>query len=377
MMRSCDRLTRWTLCAVLFISMIIATTRASFFAERREQKRREREAKLAQRRTGENFVPKLPQTKEAKEWRKNRIEESLAKLDAYIKTAKQEKHPTSRNESAALDMLAPSEMHGHLSEDSETSFLEVGSRTKFAGAVVGGLANALFSRTTMCVMCSYILEMADRQVKASPRWANGGGGFFPGQVDFSPGENQGFFRTYPGGYLEMEESSAPIGSGKPIPPRMRRDAPSVAPAAVPMRMQSTEVLTSQSTEKAPPAIDTSPSPTTNYARAQNMYGMGSDNGMNQRGLEGKKMRVGRFTPRDFDRVDAQSEKSMEYQQMFKDLMDALDEICFKDLPTAYSQYCNLPYMNGEALVEFYLHDYEDWEICTKIFTCISGFYDGL
>ena len=33
-------------------------------------------------------------------------------------------------------------------------------------------------------------------------------------------------------------------------------------------------------------------------------------------LAGRKVRIGRFTPRDYDRVDSQSEKSMEYQQMF-------------------------------------------------------------
>jgi len=61
--------------------------------------------------------------------------------------------------------------------------------------------------------------------------------------------------------------------------------------------------------------------------------------------------------------------------MFNDLMNTLDDICFKDLPSEYTQYCDLPFKNGEALVEYYLHDYEDWEICTLIYSCVDGFYD--
>eukprot|EP00940_MAST-03C_sp_MAST-3C-sp2_P001661 g1661.t1 len=336
--------------------------------------------------TGDRGVPPkvdipsklLPQGQTEIDWRRKRIESSLKQLDELLRSPESGEHAVSRNESVQGHLMSRSEMNANMftSSSATTSFLETGSKTQFAGAVAGAALNMFFSRTTMCVMCSYILEMADRQVKASPRWANGGGGFFPGQVDFSPGENQGFFRTYPGGYLEMEErarskQSFPIGSGKPEPPRRSRRQRD--PEAMPMRMQSTGVQTSQ---RMPPAIDTSPGPITNYARAQNMYGMGTNE---KAPVEqaGKKMRVGRFTPRDFDRVDAQAEKSMEYQQMFKDLMDAFDEICFSDLPASYSQYCNLIFHNGEALVEFYLHDYEDWEICTKIFTCIAGFYDDI
>ena len=115
-----------------------------------------------------------------------------------------------------------------------------------------------------------------------------------------------------------------------------------------------------------------------YEAPVSTFGAGTANGMDQESvLEGRKVRIGRFTPRDYDRVDSQSEKSMEYQQMFKDMMDALDEVCFKDLPEEYAQYCSLPFNNGEALVEFYLHDYEDWEICTKIYSCLEGFYDDI
>lgn len=84
------------------------------------------------------------------------------------------------------------------------------------------------------------------------------------------------------------------------------------------------------------------------------------------------------------------------------------QVCFKDLPSGYQSYCQMPFKNGEALVEvrvarpccvhpffciarfccifnllhrpwvvslqLYLHDYEDWEICTDINCCSQGFY---
>ena len=53
----------------------------------------------------------------------------------------------------------------------------------------------------------------------------------------------------------------------------------------------------------------------NYAAPVSTLGAGTANGMDQESaLAGRKVRIGRFTPRDYDRVDSQSEKSMEYQQ---------------------------------------------------------------
>lgn len=300
------------------------------------------------------FTPKLPQTKEEVNWRKRRIQESLARLDVAMKADESGHRAIGRRNSSEHDVNETSAK--------ETSFLQVnqGIKAEFAGAVLGAAANMFFSRTTMCVMCSYILEMVDRQVKASPRWANGGGGFFPGQVDFSPGENQGFYRTYPGGYLEVSETAgAPVGTGEVIRPTPDRNNDGRDPTkrATALRMQRTRTRVSD--------VDSPAS----------QLGASSESSEPQ-GMEGRKERVGRFTPRDYDRVDSQSEKSMEYQQMFKDLMDAMDEVCFRDLPAEYQQYCNLPFNNGEALVEYYLHDFEDWEICTKIYSCLAGFYDN-
>jgi len=356
--------------------------------------RKERAAKSRERanrpgidmKQARNFVSKLPMNEESVKSRKSRIEQSLARLDKFMETA-----PVDNQQGIDTDLFAAADKAME-SVPAETNLIEMQANTQFAGAVMGAAANMLFSRTTMCVMCSYILEMCDRQVKASPRWANGGGGFAPGKVDFTAGENQGFYRSYPGGYLELEESVsetvllqsslsqqvvAPVGSGSPEPPTASRAAYTGGQPSPFGTTSGQAAMKFRGASSGTPHIDESPNNYVNYQNARPVYGQGTDNGAGAKmeGDQGKKIKIGRFTHRDYDRVDSGAEKSMEYQQMFNDLMNTLDDICFKDLPSEYTQYCDLPFKNGEALVEYYLHDYEDWEICTLIYSCVDGFYD--
>lgn len=46
-----------------------------------------------------------------------------------------------------------------------------------------------------------------------------------------------------------------------------------------------------------------------------------------------------------------------------------------DLPPDYQKYARLIYRNANAVVEYYLHDYEDWQICSAIYACSDGWYD--
>lgn len=46
-----------------------------------------------------------------------------------------------------------------------------------------------------------------------------------------------------------------------------------------------------------------------------------------------------------------------------------------DLPPDYQKYARLIYRNANAVVEYYLHDYEDWQICSAIYACADGWYD--
>ena len=89
--------------------------------------------------------------------------------------------------------------------DPVASFVEVSEGVRVAlgaaASVTGGVGAGVqgmpvvFSPTTQCVMCSYILEQADRKIKEIPRWSNGGG-YFPGTSNFAPGTQRGYYRNY-------------------------------------------------------------------------------------------------------------------------------------------------------------------------------------
>lgn len=74
-------------------------------------------------------------------------------------------------------------------------------------SAAGAAASLLFSGDEQCVMCCYVLEQMDRQVKSLPHWANGGASHFAGNVDFSAGSQQAFYRSSPQ-FLQLDDSRA-------------------------------------------------------------------------------------------------------------------------------------------------------------------------
>eukprot|EP00941_MAST-03F_sp_MAST-3F-sp1_P005427 g5427.t1 len=305
----------------------------------------------------QGVTPFLPVS--LKQERTDRINESISKLEKLL----EKEH---LDELERMEML--DEFDASLSSPTKTStvnsattsFVETkATLSPLGGAVAGGAMSMLFSRTTLCVMCSYVLEMCDRQVKAIPRWANGGGGNFPGTLDFSPGESQGYFRTYPGSYLEVDaktkRSGSKPGSGVPVNNLG-------TPAILQILAQDSDVSAGARQDAMQQAAE------------QSVTDAGGASTDQDADVRRNPVRKARLTHRDVDRTDALAEKAMEYQQMFKDFMDALDDTCFSDMPSGYTKYCQMIYKNGEALVELYLHDYEDWEICTEINCCTSKFY---
>ena len=62
--------------------------------------------------------------------------------------------------------------------------------------------------------------------------------------------------------------------------------------------------------------------------------------------------------------------------MYKDFMDAMDDVCFQDLPKEFQKDCQFMYYYGDRIVEMYLHDYDDFEICAQIpRQCTSSWFD--
>ena len=65
--------------------------------------------------------------------------------------------------------------------------------------------------------------------------------------------------------------------------------------------------------------------------------MGSS--MNMMGSVQNRVKTGRHTFKDKDLTDDQVEKDQEFTTMYKDFMDAMDDVCFHDLPKDFQQYC--------------------------------------
>ena len=95
-----------------------------------------------------------------------------------------------------------------------------------------------------------------------------------------------------------------------------------------------------------------------------------------RGGRTSRVKVGRHTFKDQDLTEDQVEKDQEFATMYKDFMDAMDDVCFHDLPKDFQQYCKSMYYYGDRVVEMYLHDYDDFEICGKVpMQCTPTWFD--
>lgn len=327
----------------------------------------------------------------------------------------------------------------------------VGQKARFVSGLESAITGAsqladateIFWKTERCVMCEYILEVADRNIKcvgaaraacgrcpaltlasaclrSMPQWAHGGNGNFVGMTDFSGGIQQGAYRAYSGQYLQLEEGR---GATPQSQPRARRElsssvmalleladsiergpstaagsglpdgaapAPDAAEAAVVQRPshRNRGDPTRFSAPTSPAAARKAASLRSLARRIHRSESIGAANPPAPSVLleeEPEKDVIplspvkGRRTFQDFNRVDSSAEKSTEYGQMFDDLMDQLDDTCQNDIPKDHKggqKACQGMLLNGEALTEYYLHGYEDWEICDRLNLCPNGFFDN-
>ena len=75
-----------------------------------------------------------------------------------------------------------------------------------------------------------------------------------------------------------------------------------------------------------------------------------------------------------EQVHIQNENSAEFEATYKQWMDALDDVCYHDLPPTFYSFCKPIYENGDKIVEMYLHGYEDYEICSSV-SCPKNFFE--
>tara|TARA_E500000178_G_scaffold308930_1_gene322915 strand:- start:70 stop:798 length:729 start_codon:yes stop_codon:yes gene_type:complete len=88
----------------------------------------------------------------------------------------------------------------------------------------------------------------------------------------------------------------------------------------------------------------------------------------------KGLKVGTFTRKQLEQTQIEGEKSAEFEATYKQWMDALDDVCYHDLPATFYHFCKRIYNSGDLMVEMYLHGYEDYEICSAM-SCPKNFFE--
>ena len=86
------------------------------------------------------------------------------------------------------------------------------------------------------------------------------------------------------------------------------------------------------------------------------------------------LQVGQVIKKQIEQVHIQNENSAEFEATYKQWMDALDDVCYHDLPPTFLLLLQPIYENGDKIVEMYLHGYEDYEICSSV-SCPKNFFD--
>jgi hypothetical protein len=383
-----------------------------------------------------------------------------------------------------LSKLAAAKGQGKEQGKGKEKFIDAAAG--MAGGMAGGALGKLLNNVDAgCVLCEYVLELMERQVRSKPRLQNGDG-YYPGVMDFGGGNQQGYYRVYPGNYLEVGEdithfSPERVGQQKKllkhIGNRLRRshrqeskaakrkvpwwyrsrtrtrnrgtkdDASSKfvqlsdgtisskADAATAERTTSLSAayishrrdMVQAATEHAAslttaqqealqaqknmgigiPGLGGSEAAGGLGALGASIPGIGGSEGLSGlSGLSGipgvgaltaavsgvstasansgktfpeHRPIIGRFDQKEMDRLENQMTKDGEFSLMYKDLMDAMDDICYRDIPLYYRMAaCQYMYSSSDLLVELYLHEYDDRHICQTLpGQCPPNFFDSI
>ena len=84
---------------------------------------------------------------------------------------------------------------------------------------------------------------------------------------------------------------------------------------------------------------------------------------------------GKILLSDIDRIRSEGEKSAQFEATYKKFMDALDDVCYHEMPPEFTPTCAPLYKYGDRVVEMYLHGYDDWELCSELtVTCPHRFF---
>ena len=289
---------------------------------------------------------------------------------------------------------------------------------------------AVGSPNEACVICSFLMESVDRIIKAQPASMNGNS-FSLGRVDFgggvvgpegvgggSVGENQALrdqgpgnlLSSYPGAGFQgpmlatlletkaltrasrrrrRERSNSALSNGHAKASALSSSA---ATASLKSRFKNkldsslNTKLEKRSLRASPPGadVDEASSDLDDEVYAQSIVDQTNTsqptNAQKETAVDDVKDFIdsksdsekAKFKERELDTED--SEKDLEFAQTYKQFMDALEETCKYDIPEKYSVYCKTMFDKGEKVVEYYLHDYDDEDICTYVSPACKSYF---
>ena len=222
-----------------------------------------------------------------------------------------------------------------------------------------------------CVMCEYVLEAILRKVKSQPPLQQsmsvtdiGGSSKLPEDA----------YRTYQGPPMFLEFKSQVVTAHTHT---LRATKGGKAKKAAKKKAKAEKKASKKAAKKGgkkggktgKPKQPKKPVPP-----APKLPGVVKDKAMPKLPRKPKGLKVGTFTRKQLEQTQIEGEKSAEFEATYKQWMDALDDVCYHDLPATFYHFCKRIYNSGDLMVEMYLHGYEDYEICSAM-SCPKNFFE--
>lgn len=91
---------------------------------------------------------------------------------------------------------------------------------------------------------------------------------------------------------------------------------------------------------------------------------------------GRQAHKGKIGPRELARREYRLRQQVRYQQVYRVVMDAMEDVCKTELPESMFKECRPLYAFAERVTDFLIHGYYVDEVCEKIRLCEPGFFDA-
>ena len=222
-----------------------------------------------------------------------------------------------------------------------------------------------------CVMCEYVLEAILRKVKSQPPLQQsmsvtdiGGSSKLPEDA----------YRTYQGPPMFLElKSQVVTAHTHTLRATKGGKAKKAAKKKAKAEKKASKKAAKKGGKKGGKAGKPKPKPKP-VPPAPKLPPVVKDKPVPKPPRKPKGLKVGTFTRKQLEQTQIEGEKSAEFEATYKQWMDALDDVCYHDLPATFYHFCKRIYNSGDLMVEMYLHGYEDYEICSAM-SCPKNFFE--